>query len=51
MASILQDRSGVYGSPIGEAGRQRGNSQDKDRFLSIEVSISYLFETYHCPVF
>jgi hypothetical protein len=51
MASILQDRSGVYGSPIGEAGRQRGNSQDKDRFLSIEVSISYIFETFHCPVF
>lgn len=51
MASILQDRSGVYGVPIGEAGRQRGNSRNRDQFIGIEFSIAYLLDSYHCPVF
>lgn len=51
IAAILQDRSGVYGTPIGETGRQRGNSRDKDQFLYIELSLSYLFTSYRCPVF
>lgn len=51
IAYILQDRSGVYGEPIGQAGRERGNSQDKDQFLYIEFSLSYLFTRYNCPFF
>lgn len=51
IASILQDRSGVYGPPIGEAGRQRGNSSNKDQFINIGISLAWLFENYHCPVF
>jgi hypothetical protein len=51
IGSILQDRSGVYGNPIGEAGRQRGDSGNRDSIMGIEISLSYLFESYHCPVF
>lgn len=51
LASVLQDRSGVYGTPIGMAGRQRGNSRNKDQFIGIEISIAYLLDSYHCPEF
>lgn len=51
VVSVLQDRSGVYGTPIGEKGRQRGYSRDRDQFIRIEFSISYLLDSYHCPEF
>lgn len=51
IAYILQDRSFVYGNRIGQKGRERGNSRDKDKFLYVEISLSYLFTTYHCPEF
>ncbi len=49
IAAILQDRSGVYGAPIGEKGRQRGNSQSKDQYVLVQLSLSYLFTRYRCP--
>lgn len=48
VAAQLQDRSGVKGTPIGVMGRQRGNSRDKDQFLTIELTISILFTSYNC---
>ncbi|MBV8254390.1 MAG: outer membrane beta-barrel protein [Chitinophaga sp.] len=48
VAYQLQDRSGATGTPIGVQGRQRGNSRDKDQYLTIELSISILFTSYHC---
>ncbi|WP_212000402.1 DUF6089 family protein [Chitinophaga sp. HK235] len=48
VASLLQDRSYVTGTPIGVAGRQRGNSRDKDQYLTIEFTISILFTSYNC---
>lgn len=48
VAMQLQDRSGAYGTPIGVAGRQRGNSRDKDQYLTIELTISILFTSYNC---
>jgi len=51
MSAILQDRSDVYGAPIGQAGRQRGNSRNRDQFIGIEFNLSYLLDSYHCPVF
>ncbi|HUX83855.1 MAG TPA: DUF6089 family protein [Chitinophagaceae bacterium] len=48
---ILQDRSGATGAPIGVPGRQRGNSQNKDQYIIIEISLSYLFTQYRCPKF
>lgn len=49
MAAILQDRSGIYGLRIGEKDRQRGNSRNKDQYLMVQLSISYLFTRYRCP--
>jgi hypothetical protein len=51
IAYLLQDRSSVTGPPIGVPGRQRGNSQNKDQYMIIEISISYLFTQYRCPKF
>ncbi|AWO01217.1 hypothetical protein DLD77_05695 [Chitinophaga alhagiae] len=48
IAAILQDRSAVTGPPIGEMGRQRGNSRDKDQFATIEVTLGILFTSYRC---
>ncbi len=49
IAAALQDRSGVYGEPIGIKNRQRGNSRNKDQFIMMQLSISYLFTQYRCP--
>lgn len=51
IAAILQDRSGITGTPIGVAGAQRGNSQNKDQYIFIELNISFLFTSYRCPAF
>lgn len=48
VAYQLQDRSWATGDPIGVTGRQRGNSRDKDQFLTIELTISILFTSYNC---
>ncbi|GAA0533527.1 type IX secretion system protein PorG [Chitinophaga japonensis] len=48
VAYLLQDRSYATGDPIGVAGRQRGNSRDKDQFVSLEFTISILFTSYRC---
>jgi hypothetical protein len=48
IAAQLQDRSGVKGTPIGVVGRQRGNSRDKDQFITLELTISILFTSYNC---
>lgn len=51
IALLLQDRSGDVGTPIGEAGRQRGNSGDKDQYLTFQMGISFLITAYRCPKF
>ncbi|MCW3462118.1 type IX secretion system protein PorG [Chitinophaga nivalis] len=48
VAARLQDRSGATGTPLGVAGRQRGNSRDKDQYITIELTISFLFTAYRC---
>jgi hypothetical protein len=45
---LLQDRSYETGSSIGTAGKQRGNGQF-DSFATLQIGISYNFETYRCP--
>ncbi|MVT07408.1 type IX secretion system protein PorG [Chitinophaga tropicalis] len=47
-AYLLQDRSYATGDRIGVAGRQRGNSRDKDQFVTVELTISILFTSYRC---
>nr|WP_295869153.1 DUF6089 family protein [uncultured Chitinophaga sp.] len=48
VAYLLQDRSYATGERLGVTGRQRGNSRDKDQFLTIELTISILFTSYNC---
>lgn len=47
-AFLLQDRSYETGSPIGEAGRQRGFSEQKDQYIFAEIGISISFSSYKC---
>jgi hypothetical protein len=49
VAFLLQDRSYETGTPIGEAGRQRGFSGQKDHYIFAEVSISFSLTSYRCP--
>jgi hypothetical protein len=49
-ASLLQDRSyEKVATPIGIAGRQRGNSTQKDQYLFAEIGISFSLTSYRCP--
>ncbi len=45
----LQDRSYETGTPIGEAGRQRGFSGQRDQYIFAEVSVSFSLSSYKCP--
>ncbi len=50
IAVALSDRSGeIVEVPIGETGRQRGNSQNNDFYAMIGVSIVYYFGDIACP--
>jgi hypothetical protein len=48
-AFLLQDRSYELGEPIGTPGLQRGNSKQKDQFLTGIFYISFNLQTYRCP--
>lgn len=49
VAQLLSDRSYELGTPIGVKGRQRGNSQNKDAFVTGIFYISFNIQSYHCP--
>ncbi|MEO6729990.1 MAG: DUF6089 family protein [Ferruginibacter sp.] len=49
IASILQDRSFETGAVIGDEGRQRGFSKQKDQYIIAEVGVSFSISTYKCP--
>lgn len=48
-AFLLSDRSYETGTPIGVKGLQRGNSQNKDAFVTALIYISFNLQSYHCP--
>lgn len=48
-AYYLQDRSYETGDPIGIAGRQRGNSQQKDQFVTAMFQVTFNLQSYRCP--
>ena len=48
-AFLLSDRSYETGTPIGVKGRQRGNSQNKDQFVTAMFYISFNLQSYKCP--
>lgn len=53
LALALSDRSGELGidPPIGEEGRQRGNSKNNDRYVFLGVGLLYYFGDIRCPSF
>ncbi len=48
-AALLHDRSYELGEPIGIPGRQRGNSKQKDQFVTAMFTISFNLQSYKCP--
>ena len=48
-AALLSDRSYETGEPIGITGRQRGNSQQKDQFVTAMFHITFNIQSYRCP--
>jgi hypothetical protein len=48
-ALLLTDRSYEIGEPIGIPGRQRGNSKQKDQFVTAMVHITFNLQSYRCP--
>jgi hypothetical protein len=48
-AFLLSDRSYETGTPIGNKGQQRGNSQNKDQFVTAMFYLSFNLQSYKCP--
>jgi len=48
-AYLLSDRSYETGERIGIKGRERGNSQNKDNFVTAMFYISFNLQSYKCP--
>ncbi len=48
-SSLIADRSGEVGDPIGYNGKQRGDKTENDRFLFIGITISYTILKERCP--
>ncbi|HEX6334414.1 MAG TPA: DUF6089 family protein [Flavisolibacter sp.] len=49
VALLLSDRSYETGTPIGFKGRQRGNSRNKDQFVTAMFFVSFNLQSYKCP--
>jgi hypothetical protein len=48
-AYLLSDRSYERGEPIGVPGRQRGNSKQKDQFVTAIFHVTFNLQSYKCP--
>lgn len=48
-AMLLHDRSYEVGEPIGLPGRQRGNSKQKDQFVTAMIHLTFNLQSYRCP--
>ena len=48
-ALLLSDRSYEIGDHIGIPGRQRGNSRQKDQFITAMVHLTFNLQSYRCP--
>ena len=46
---LLSDRSYEIGEPIGIPGRQRGNSKQKDQFVTAMFHVTFNLQSYKCP--
>ena len=48
-AQLLHDRSYEIGEPIGLPNRQRGNSKQKDQFVTAMIYLTFNLQSYKCP--
>lgn len=48
-AQLLSDRSYELGEPIGIPDRQRGNSKQKDQFVTAMFHLTFNLQSYKCP--
>ena len=48
-AQLLSDRSYEVGPPIGIPNRQRGNSKQKDQFVTAMFHVTFNLQSYKCP--
>jgi opacity protein-like surface antigen len=48
-AFLLHDRSYELGEPIGAPGFQRGNSKQKDQFVTAMFYVTFNLQSYKCP--
>ena len=48
-AFLLSDRSYEMGEPIGIPNRQRGNSKQKDQFITAMIHLTFNLQSYRCP--
>jgi Domain of unknown function (DUF6089) len=48
-AFLLSDRSYETGEPIGIPNRQRGNSKQKDQFVTAMLHLTFNLQSYRCP--
>lgn len=48
-ALLMSDRSYELGEPIGLPGRQRGNSRQKDQFVTAMFHLTFNLQSYRCP--
>jgi hypothetical protein len=46
---LLYDRSYEVGDPIGLPGRMRGNSKQKDQFVTAQFHVTFNLQSYKCP--
>ena len=46
---LLYDRSYELGEPIGRIGYQRGNSKQKDQFVTAMFHLTFNLQSYRCP--
>lgn len=48
-AALLSDRSYELGTPIGKPGLMRGNSKQKDQFVTAMFHVTFNLQSYKCP--
>ncbi len=51
LGAAMFDRSYETGDPIGIAGRQRGNSTQKDSYAVFQIGLSFNLSSYACPTY
>ncbi len=49
IAYLMSDRSYELGPRVGIPGRQRGNSRQKDQFVTAMLHVSFNLQSYRCP--